>query len=169
MQQMSAGASALAIILALGGPTAACPLARLARLADEPVTSLQHKEVPLTQWASLEGGTWDVYRRRSGTLHSIIRTDFQETGRHKVRASFLTGDDFVIVSTKERYKFPLPVVPVEIASTISTRYFFCKGVVYLPAMLDDESSAAQSLAEAKELKAVFFASGDIAAHLEGLK
>jgi hypothetical protein len=169
MQRISAGAPALATILALSGPAAACPLVRLARLADGPVTSLQHKEVPLTQWASLEGGTWDVYPRRDDALHSIIRTDFGETGRRKVRASFLTRDDFIIVSTKERYKFPLPVTPVEIASTVSTRYFFCNDVVYLPAMFNDESSAAQSLAEAKELKSVFFESGDIASYLRGLK
>jgi hypothetical protein len=165
---VSVRALAVAMILASGSPTTACPLVRLARLADEPITSLQHREVPLTQWASLEGGTWDVYLRRGGTLHSIVRTDFHETGRQKIRATFLTRGDFVIVSTKDRYKSPLPEIPVEIAGTVSTRYFFCNDVVYLPAMLNDESSGTQSLAEAKELKSIFFESDDVASYRRGV-
>jgi hypothetical protein len=159
----------LVVLVARGGPTAACPLVRLARIADAPLISLQHKEVDLTHWESAEGGQWDIYLRPGGTLHSIIRTDFGEKGKRNVRASFLTKDDFVIVSTLVHYKLPITAGPVEIASTASTRYFFCKEVFYLPAMLKDESSSGQSLAEAKDLRSVFFESSDISSYLKGLK
>ncbi len=166
---MNSCALTLLMLLALTAPAAACPLDRLAHMADAPVTSLRHKEVPLTQWTSSEGGSWDIYLRPGGALHSIVRTDLGEKGRRTVRASFLTKDDFVIVSTEDHYKLPLPMLPVAIASTVSARYFFCKDVVYLPATLNDESSGTQSLTAAKELKAVFFESGDIASYLRKLK
>jgi hypothetical protein len=169
IKRMNAGALALATLVAWHSPAVACPLVRLARVTDEPLISLQHKELPLTHWESAEGGKWDVYLRPDGTLHSIIRTDFGETFQRKDRASFLSKGDFVMVSTFVRYKFPITMGPVEIASTVSARYFLCKGVVYLPATLKDESSGTQSLAEAKHLKSVFFESADIVSYLKGLK
>lgn len=150
------------MLLALDGAALACPLARLVRIADEPLTSLRHKERPLSHRASTEGGKWDVYLRPDGMLHSIIRTDFGEIGQRKVRASFLTRHDFVLESTTVRYKSPLFV------GKFSSRYFFCKDVVYAPVKMNDESSGTQALAEAKDLKSIF-ESDDIASDLKRLK
>jgi hypothetical protein len=165
---MNTCALALAMLLALDGATLACPLARLVRIADEPLTSLRHKERPLSHRASTEGGKWDVYLRPDGMLHSIIRTDFGEIGQRKVRASFLTRHDFVLESTSVRYKSPLFVGKFEIESAVSSRYFFCKDVVYAPVKMNDESSGTQALAEAKDLKSIF-ESDDIASDLKRLK
>jgi hypothetical protein len=170
MKGTNAHALVLATLLGFSNSTAACPLARLARIANEPIASLRHKELPLTHWESTAGGRWDIYLRSDGTLHSIIRTDFGETGQRKTRASFLTKDDFVVVSTTVRYRSPVRIeYPVKIASTISTPYFFCENAIYIPAIMDDESSATQSLIEAKRLKSDIFESGDLASYLKRIK
>jgi len=82
----------------------------------------------------------------------------------------LTKDDFVIITTIVSYTSPIsPERPVEIASTTSTPYFFCKDVVYIPAMMSDESSSTQSLIEARRLKSEFFESSDVASYLRKIK
>jgi hypothetical protein len=51
----------------------------------------------------VEGGLWDIYLRADNTSHSIIRRDFGETGQRKIRATFLTKDEFAVISTIMRY------------------------------------------------------------------
>jgi hypothetical protein len=170
MKRTNAGVLTLATLLAFGSSATACPLARLARIAIEPITSLRHKEQPATQRESTEGGQWDIYLRPDGALHSIVRRDFGETGQYKARASFLTKDDFVIVTTIVRYRSPIsPEHPVEIVSTTSTAYYFCKDVVYIRAIMSDESSGTQSLIEARRLKSEFFESSEIGSYLKRIR
>ena len=170
MKRTNAHGLALVTVLAFGTPSTACPLVRLARIANEPTTSMRHKEVPLTQRESTEGGQWDIYLRPDGALYSIIRTDFGETGQRKIRASFLTKDEFVVISTTIQYRVSFrEEYPFKVASTISTLYFFCEDVIYIPAMMSRESSATQSLDEAKRLKAVFFESSDVASYIKRIK
>ena len=157
-------------LLVCGDPAAACPLDRLTRIASEPLKGLQRTNQALSEVISTEGGRWEIYHRRNGTLHSIVRSDFGETGRAELRASFATPDEFVIVATAVRYKYPgIAGKTVGIASTESTRYFFCRDLVYIPASLGDDASAAQALADAKELRSSFFDASEIAAYLNGRK
>ena len=156
-------------LLVCGDPTAACPLDRLTRIASEPLKGLQRTEQALSEVIGGEGGRWQIYRRRNGTLHSIVRFDLGETMRSELRASFATPNEFVIVATAVRYKFPLPNPTPGVASTESTRYFFCRDLVYIPASLGDDASAAQALADAKELRSSFFDASEIAPYLSGRK
>ena len=126
-------------LLVCGHPAAACPLDRLTRIASEPLKGLHRTDQALSEVISTEGRRWQIYRRRNGTLHSIIRLDLGETGRAELRASFATPDEFVIVATTVRYKFPLPNTKPGISSTESTRYFFCRDLVYIPASLGDDA------------------------------
>src|SRR5262245_49755426 len=155
-------------LLVCGGPTSACPLDRLARIADEPLKSLHRKQLPVSEVMSAEGGFWEIYRRRNGALHSIVRFDLGETGQGRTRVSFVTPKEFVIVATTVKYALPLPN-KVRIASTVSTRYFFCGDVVYVPALVGDDESGAQALRDAKDMKAVIFESPDVASELAGRK
>jgi len=156
-------------ILGCGDPTAACPLDRLTKIASESLKGLHRKEEGISEVISTEGGRWEIYHRRNGTLHSIVRTDLGETGRGEIRASFVTPDEFVIVATTVRYKMPIPNKWAGISSTESTRYFFCRDLVYIPASLGDDASAAQALADAKELRSSFFDASEIASYLKGRK
>jgi hypothetical protein len=92
-------------------------------------------------------------------LHSLVRTDFGETGQSQRRASFVDKRTFGIVVTTLQYDAPIsPKRPVRIVDRISTEYFFCddSSVVHVPANPEDELSALAAIRKAKAERATLW-------------
>ncbi|CCE02456.1 exported hypothetical protein [Bradyrhizobium sp. STM 3809] len=145
---------------------AACDLAGLMRISADRLQSLQHRDVDMTRAESSEGGHWDVYLRQDGTLHTIVRKDFGETGMRNLRASFRTADQFVVVATDVRYREPIASgARTKIARSDATVYLFCGNVVYAPASLSAEGGGEKAVAAAKSLKSDILLPPEVAPYL----
>ena len=149
-----------------GLPAAACPLDALANLASEPRRDLRQEEVPVPHRQSTEGGIWHVYRRADGTGHSIVRTDYSETGRLEQSASFLTRENFTVIERYFEYRQPLwHDATGEVSRVSSIQYFFCGGVPYLPLSMSVEPLGTEAQAEADELRSVFLDADELTPYL----
>jgi hypothetical protein len=160
------------LALATAGALLACPIDRIAQATREQLGIYEKTEVGALENHSTEGGTWHIYRKRNGALHSIVRTDYGETGQRQTRISFVDKHTFGIVVTTLRYDAPIYLKDeVQVVERVATEYFFCdkSNVVYVPASLQDEPSALAAIRKAKEERALLFDAKEIAPHLKHLR
>src|SRR5262245_17356908 len=100
-------AAALALLsIATSGPLMACPIEKILQATREPLGRYKKIEVSAREVRSLEGAVWHVHLRRDGAPHSIVRTDFGESGQRQTCASFLDRHTFGIVVTTLKYEVP---------------------------------------------------------------
>jgi hypothetical protein len=128
----------------------ACQNGPLVQRLTEPLNGFRKVEVPVATQQSTEGGHWEVFFQANGDVHSIIRTDFGETGQRQTRLTFLDNQRFAIDDVEMYYEAPINASrETIIRDRVSTKYFFC----------DQNAVPSQ---EAQRLKAVFFESDEIA-------
>ena len=117
-------------------------------------------QVPVGQ-DSAEGGVWERYFRKDGSLHSVVRRDLGETGQWEVRASFISPGGLVIVSSEEHYEESLPRLPVVVASTKTEEFLYCGAAVYEVADTKHPLTDKRRLARAGELRRIFLQQKDL--------
>ncbi len=158
--------------IATAGPLMACPIEKIVQATLEPLGRHKKIEVSAREVRSLEGAVWHVYHRRDGALHSIVRTDFGESGQRQTRASFLDRRTFGIVVTILKYDAPIGAkAQVQVAERSSTEFFFCDGsnIVYLPANPQEEANALAAIRRAKDERRMLFSAEEIAPYLNSVR
>jgi hypothetical protein len=160
------------LALATAGSLLACPIDKIAQATREPLGTYEKTEVDVLEYRSTDGGVWHIYRKRDGALHSVVRTDFGETGQLQTRISFVDKHTFGIVVTTLRYDAPIYLKDqVQVVERVSTEYLLCdkSNVVYVPASPQDESSALAAIRKAKEERAMLFGAKEIAPYLKDIR
>ena len=155
---LSATAATLILMIASFDAAFGCPVLELAKKVQEPLRALKKIEVEAQEQRSTEGGVWHVYLTRNGRPHSIVRTDYGETGKLRTRASFLDSKNFGIEVVEERYAEPIYAKPpTKIVSRSTVAYFFCEtdGMIYMPVSTADDGNAGKPFLKAKSERALF--------------
>ncbi len=145
----------------------ACPSRDLLDVGMQALEPLAKEERPADVWLSTEGGHWEIFRHPDGTLHSVVRRDFGETGQASARLSFLSPQEFVISKTIMRYAPPYDAR--EIVGETTLYYFFCSDVVNAPIVGDDNDNAVEALSEATRLRLLFFDSAEISEEIGSMR
>lgn len=153
-------------LLALPSIALACPVPELVALSKAPLAKLKKTEFDVEEQDSAEGGRWQVYARPDGSVHSILRTDFGETGKAISRASFLNAKTFAITVTTERYAAPIGTPgPVKVASRTTKTFLVCDDKLLGP---DGKSGNAEWLKDAQEARGTL-AAKELAPHLKKIR
>jgi hypothetical protein len=97
------------------------PIDKIVHATREPLGKYQKTEISALELRSTEGGVWHIYGKRDGALHSLVRTDFGETGQLQTRASFVDKCTFGIVVTTLEYDAQYPLSVRCGLSTVSRR------------------------------------------------
>lgn len=168
---LSVAIVAFAVMTPSLGLASGCPTPELARKVREPLKAYQKIEVEAQDQEprSTEGGVWHVYLTRKGRLHSIVRTDYSETGRLRTRASFMDTRNVGIEVVDESYAEPYYTKrPIKIVSRSRVTYFVCDAdvVIHAPVKTAGDGNADKPFLEAKALKALFFNAKELAPHLK---
>lgn len=160
---------ALAIAFAFAAsPTLACPVSTLVTLSKGPLGKLKKAEFDVAEQQSAEGGRWQVYSRRDGIVHSIVRTDYGETGRTTSRASFLDAKTFAITVAVERYDKPIGTTgDVKVAGRTAKTFLYCEREGKILGS-DGRPGTPGWLKEAREERRTFEAE-ELAPHLANVK
>jgi len=143
-------------------PASSCSIDELKKVAAEHLEILPSDEkhsFVRPDW-STEGGSWQMFEGGNGTPHSIVVTFMGETGRTKVRISFLNRGDFVISATSIEYAEwitdPNRTGKFKIEPT--KHYFFCDSTPLIPPGTENPSEV---LKEANRWKTLFFEEADM--------
>ena len=166
------GAAAATLLLlgapaASAAPAAACPEAKITQVLREPFRRLKKKDVLAGDQRTAEGGVWDVWSHRKGALHSIVRTDYSETGKTEARLSFVNAKNYGILVTTERYEKPITERgPVRVQESVVNLYLFCGDQVI---DRSPKPAGGRALEAARQQRAAFFDAKELAPYLRQLK
>ncbi|WP_421694022.1 hypothetical protein [Aestuariivirga sp.] len=127
---------AVSILLGMAGPALAeCPIGSIERALNAPLEGLKKTERSVSDVQSTEGGVWRIYKKKDGTLQSIVRIDGGESGMSERRLSVLDPKAYGIAVTRVEYlrhAFIEEGGPNGTARRVTEYFYFCGGKLHLP-------------------------------------
>lgn len=115
---------------------AECPVGNIEKALGASLEGLRKTEREVSDVQSTEGGVWRIYRRKDGTLNSIVRLDGGESGMSERRLSVINARTYGISVTRVdylRHAFIDQAGPNGTAKRTTDYYYFCNGKLVVPA------------------------------------
>lgn len=120
---------------ASGIALAGCPVDRIEKALGAQLDGLKKVERAVTDVQSTEGGVWRIYRRKDGSLNTLLRIDGGESGMNERRLSVVSPDAYGIAATRVdylRHAFLEEGGPNGTAKRTTEYFYFCNGKLHLP-------------------------------------
>jgi hypothetical protein len=114
-----------------------CPTNAIEKALTAPLEGQKKIEREVSDIQSTEGGVWRIYRKKDGTLQSIVRLDGGESGMSERRLSVVSPKAFGISVTRVdylRHAFIDQAGPNGTAKRTTDYYYFCDGKLVVPPM-----------------------------------
>lgn len=112
-----------------------CPVSAIEKALAAPLDTLKKTQREVSDIQSTEGGLWQIYRRKDGKLHSIVRIDGGESGMGERRLSIVDAKTYGIAVTRVdylRHAFIDEGGPNGTAKRTTEYYYFCAGKLLVP-------------------------------------
>lgn len=125
----------IAICAGAGTALADCPVDRIEKALAAPLDGVKKVERPVTDVQSTEGGVWRIYRRKDGSLATLVRIDAGESGMNETRLAVLNPNAYGITTTRVdylRHAFLAEGGPNGTARRTTEYFYFCNGKLHLP-------------------------------------
>lgn len=125
----------LLICTGAGTALADCPVDRIEKALGAPLDGLKKVERPVTDVQSTEGGVWRIYRRKDGSLSTLVRIDGGESGMNEKRLAVVSPDAYGIAATRVdylRHAFLPEGGPNGTAKRSTDYFYYCNGKLHLP-------------------------------------
>lgn len=161
----------IVIATTCGTALADCPVDRIEKALGTSLDGMKKVERPVTDIQSTEGGVWRIYRKKDGSLATLLRIDGGESGMGESRLSVVSPDAYGISVTRVdylRHAFIDDGGPNGTARRTTEFFYFCSGKLHVPpeqyATMD--GNYAKAGAEAQK---VMLLDKDVAALTKALK
>lgn len=112
-----------------------CPVRDIESALGASLDGLKKTEREVSDVESTEGGVWRIYRKKDGTLQTIIRIDGGESGMSERRLSIVSPKAYGIAASRVdylRHAFIEEAGPNGTAKRTTEYYYFCDGKLIVP-------------------------------------